>query len=98
MIRHFFMTALKPGTDPAMVDTILEEYQKLKNCVPGITDFHAGKNLGWYQDKITLILVADLPDRKTWDLFLNHPIHLEIAKKYMPLYDPNTLTVAQLEL
>lgn len=40
MIRHFFMTALKKDAPPELEDTILGEYQRLKDYVPGITNFH----------------------------------------------------------
>lgn len=95
MIRHVFMAALKPGVEAGALDEAIADLRAMSGKVPGMSGLIVGKNLAWFSDRVQLVLCADFTDRAAWDAFINHPDHVRIGEKYMPLYDPRSITTAQ---
>ena len=96
MVRHVFMFKFKPGVTEEQMNDFAREMNALKGKLPGVIDLHAGKNLQWSSDKIDMVVIADVPDKETWDAYLNHPLHLELAGRYFPLFDMETVNGVQL--
>lgn len=96
MIRHIFMFRFKPEATEQQKNDFAAEMNALKGKIPGVINLHAGKNLQWSSDKTDMIVIADLPDRKAWDAYLCHPLHLELGNRYFPLFDTDSINGIQL--
>jgi hypothetical protein len=95
MIRHIFMASIKQGVTEEQLDRLLNAYRSLSEKVPEIIQLTVGKNLGWYDTKITVALVADFENEENWKIFMDNPDHLHIGETASVLLEPSSIVVVQ---
>ncbi|MCM3790807.1 Dabb family protein [Domibacillus indicus] len=98
MIRHIFMFSIKQGVTEEQLDELLNDYRSLSEKVPEIIQLTVGKNLGWYDTKTTVALVADFEDEENWKIFMENPDHLNIGANAFVLLDPSSINVVQINV
>ena len=98
MIRHVFTMKFKPDANEEQINAFITEMKTLKGQIPGMIDFHIGRNLAWHMEKSHTVVVADLEDRKAWDTYMNFPKHLALGEKYADLFDEPTMIASQIEI
>ncbi|MED4074055.1 Dabb family protein [Priestia endophytica] len=98
MIRHIFMASIKPGVTAEQLDELLNAYRSLSEKAPEITQLTVGKNLGWYDAKITVALVADFENEEKWKDFMKNPDHLHIGETAAMFLEPSSIVVVQVEV
>lgn len=98
VIRHIFMTAMKPETTEGQFDEIIKDLRCLDGKIAGMSGFFVGKNLGWYDKKMQLVLFADFLRKEDWKNYMHNPEHLKIGEKYMHLFDEPSMVVSQTEI
>jgi hypothetical protein len=95
MIRHIFMASIKQGTTKEQLDELINAYHSLSKKVPEIVQLTVGKNLGWYDEKVSMALVADFENEENWKIFMENQDHLNIGEKAFMLFDPTSIVVVQ---
>ena len=98
MIRHSFMTAMKPETTDRQIDEIIKALRNLDGKIAGMSGFFVGKNLGWYDKKMQLVLFADFLSKEDWEDYIHNSEHLKIGEKYMHLFDERSMVISQIEI
>ncbi|RAS77272.1 Dabb family protein [Priestia endophytica] len=98
MIRHIFTASIKQGVTEEKLDGLLNAYRSLSEKVPETIQLTVGKNLGWYDTKITMALVADFENEEKWKNFMKNPDHLHIGETAATFLELSSIVVAQIEV
>jgi hypothetical protein len=86
MIRHVFLYKVAPSADPKEIVRILNE---LPGNVPGIRSWTLGPHQGapgGSGDLWDYALVCDFDDMKGLESYSNHPFHVEVVNKLLPMF------------
>lgn len=92
------MTAMKPEITEEQLDEIIKALRSLEGKIAGMSGFSVGKNLGWYDKKMQLVLFADFLSKEDWENYMHNPEHLKIGEKFMHLFDEPSMVVGQTEI
>jgi hypothetical protein len=92
------MASIKEGITEEQLHELLNAYRSLSDKVPEIIQLTVGKNLGWYDTKITVALVADFENDENWKIFMENPDHLNIGETASALFEPSSIVVVQMQV
>ena len=98
MIRHMFMCPIKEGVTEEKVNESINDLRLLQEKVPEIIQLTVGKNLGWYDKKMTVAFVADFENEDGWNSFMKNEEHLQIGAKVSEVLDFESIVSAQIEV
>ena len=87
MVRHVFLWKVAPGSDPDEVVAILNE---LPDRVPGALTWSIGAHQGApgaSGDVWEYGLVCDFESYETLKRYSEHPAHLEIIDRLLPMFE-----------
>jgi hypothetical protein len=93
MFSHVVIFWTKPDK-PGAADELLAGAKKYLADIPGVLHFHIGKMVGSHRPvvdqsyQVALNLV--FPDKKTQDIYQDHPQHIEFVEK---VFKPNCAKV-----
>lgn len=81
IIRHMVLFNLKPAGN-------WKDFSKLTldklSPIPGVEDLAVGASID-PKAKYRYLLTMNVPDKKTLDAYLNHPIHVKYVKEDWPI-------------
>ncbi len=99
MIRHIFTTDVKEETTSQEIDEFIKQLSlALTDKVPGMIDFHVGRNLEYYDRKAKIVVVADLKDKEAYETYITFPDHLKVGEKYGYIFKEDTMYASQIEI
>lgn len=99
MLRSTFTVAAKPGTTDEQIQLFITKLREvLDGKIPGMTNFHVGRNLGFFDKKAAIVVTADFSDRRAFDKYITQPAHLRVGKKYGDWFDRSTMYTTQIDL
>ena len=98
MLRHIFMCSIKEEITEEQLEGLVNAYRSLSEKVPEIIQLTVGKNLGLYDTKITLALVADFENEMDWKSFMENPDHLFIGETASMFLYPSSVVVVQIQV
>ena len=76
MYRHIFIGVIKPDVDESKIRERLEVMKSVATEVGGVSNFAAGRNVGWYTPTDALILTGDFESKDAWTRFINSDYHM----------------------
>ena len=85
-IRHIVMMRLKPGvfTEEAEKD-YRDTFEAIRDALPGdVLDVRVERNIVNRSQNMTVMIEMILRDESSLDLYLQHPLHREIGRRYNP--------------
>ncbi|MDE5881590.1 MAG: Dabb family protein [Muribaculaceae bacterium] len=77
MFRHIFIGVVKPKAEESKINDRLKVMKSIAKEVGGVTNFAAGRNLGWYTPDDTLILTGDFESKEARMKFVNSDYHMQ---------------------
>lgn len=98
MIRHIFMAPLRAGATEEQLDQAIKLLSSLPTVAPEIKAFTVGRNLGFYQKEMNLVLTADFNDLAGWQAFMENTEHLATGEKAARFLDFERIIVTQTEI
>lgn len=98
MYRHIFIGVIKENTEEEKITARIEALKLLKEKVPVVVNLTVGRNLKWYNNEETIILVGDFQNREDWTAFVNSEYHQQLNSVASEVFDLNRLTAYQFEL
>ncbi len=98
MIRHIFMATFKAGLADEIKADALATFKALYREITQAVNPEIGLSTGWVGGKNQLVLTADFQNKADFDIYMNHPRHLELIDKAQNIYfDPKSFIVVQFE-
>ena len=98
MIRHIVLFTWKTDATDEQQDQVASELDVLSKTMPGIRAYHFGADAGLAgAGNADFALTADFDDADAYQVYRNHPAHLEVLEKTIkPILERRV--AAQLEI
>lgn len=98
MIRHIFMGTFKAGLNAEIKAEALATFKALYGEIPQAIAPKIGFSTGWVGGANQIVLTADFQTKADFEIYMNHPRHLELIDKAQNIYfEPTSFVVAQFE-
>lgn len=81
MITHLVAFKLNDETTPEQADEMLRRLQELPTLIPGLDDFHPGRDLGLRPGNGELGLVARFATPEDFLAYAGHPAHVAFLEE-----------------
>lgn len=81
MITHLVVLRLNDDTTSEQADEILRRLRELPTLIPGLDDYHPGRDLGLRPGNGELGLVAHFPDAEAFRAYAAHPHHVAVLEE-----------------
>ncbi|WP_195210327.1 Dabb family protein [Actinomarinicola tropica] len=83
MIRHCVLLRIAEGTDPEVVERIVEALRTLPARIPSIRTYEVGVDLGWRDGNAEIGIVAGFDDQEGWRAYVDHPDHVAVIEQHI---------------
>lgn len=96
MIKHIFMCPRKQGCTDEEMNAVVTALRSLADTVPEIASLAVNRNLGLYDQKMDVVLVAEFANESAWQAYMHNPDHLRVGKFLSNYLDFPAMVVAQI--
>ena len=76
VITHLVLFELHETTTDEQAEEMLRRLRELPTLIPGLDDFHPGRDLGIRPGNHQIGLVARFPDTESFVAYATHPVHV----------------------
>lgn len=97
MLRHIFMAPMLKEITDEQIDAMVEDFKTIDGKIPNMSNFHVGRNKGYFDKKMRFVMMADFPTKEDWENYMKNPVHLGVGEKYTEIFDKEHWIVTQTE-
>lgn len=92
-VEHMVWMRFKPETPPAVIESLIGEFQNLAASMEVIEAVRVGENFTDRAGGCTHGAIVTLPDRAALPVYANHPVHLAFAQKLTAVADLSVMDI-----
>ena len=102
MVRHIVMIKTAAEAEEKDIEEVFSKLAELKNSIPGIVDFRAGRNNSpeGLEQGYSHLFMMDFTDKQARDAYLPHPEHKAVQPAIMSILsdDGNMVLVMDIDI